>query len=76
MDALKPFNSKYVTLTMRGGFFTKFAILAHGAMPLSLKNLSLKVFKILFFMILLSPKSDDVIYGWYLGRNGLFSKLE
>ena len=31
MDALKPFNSKYVTLTMRGGFFTKFAAMAHGA---------------------------------------------
>jgi hypothetical protein len=31
MDALKPFNSKYITLTMRGGFFTKFATLAHGA---------------------------------------------
>ena len=30
MDALKPFNSKSVTLTMRGGFFTKFAALAHG----------------------------------------------
>ena len=33
MDALKPFNSKYVTLTMRGGFFTKFATLDHGAPP-------------------------------------------
>ena len=31
MDALKPFNSKLVTLTMRGGFFKKFAALAHGA---------------------------------------------
>ena len=31
MDALKPCNSKYVTLTMRGGFFTKFPTLAHGA---------------------------------------------
>ena len=31
MDALKPFNSKKVTLTMRGGFFTKLAALAHGA---------------------------------------------
>ena len=30
MDAFKPFNSKLVTLTMRGGFFTKFAALAHG----------------------------------------------
>ena len=30
MDALKPFNSKLVTLEMRGGFFTKFAALAHG----------------------------------------------
>ena len=33
MDALKPLNSKYVTLTMRGGFFTKFATLAHGVPP-------------------------------------------
>ena len=33
MDALKPFDSKYITLTMRGGFFTKFATLAHGAPP-------------------------------------------
>ena len=31
MDALKPFDSKQVTLTMRGGFFTKFAALAYGA---------------------------------------------
>ena len=31
MDALKPSNSKKVTLTMRGGFFTKFATLAHCA---------------------------------------------
>ena len=31
MDAYKPFNSKLVTLTMRGGFFTKFSALAHGA---------------------------------------------
>ena len=31
MDALKPFDSKLVTLTMRGCFFTKFAALAHGA---------------------------------------------
>ena len=31
MDALKPFHSKYVTLTMRGGFFTKLATPAHGA---------------------------------------------
>ena len=30
MDAFKPFNSKLVTLTMRGGFFTKFSALAHG----------------------------------------------
>ena len=30
MDALHPFNSKYVTLTMRWGFFTKFDALAHG----------------------------------------------
>ena len=30
MDALKTFNSKKVTLTMRGGFFTKIAALAHG----------------------------------------------
>ena len=30
MDALKPFNSKYIALTMRGGFFTKFKALAHG----------------------------------------------
>ena len=30
MDALTPCNSKYVTLTMRGGFFTKFPTLAHG----------------------------------------------
>ena len=30
MDALKPFNSKLVTMTMRG-FFTKFTALAHGA---------------------------------------------
>ena len=34
MDAFKPFNSKLVTLTMRGGFFTKFAALAHGVAPL------------------------------------------
>ena len=31
MDALKPFNSKLVTLTRRGGFFTKITALAHGA---------------------------------------------
>ena len=31
MDALKPFNSKQLTLKMRGGFFTKFTALAHGA---------------------------------------------
>ena len=31
MDALKPFNFKLATLTMRGGFFTKFAALAHSA---------------------------------------------
>ena len=31
MDALKPSNSKLVILTMKGGFFTKFAALAHGA---------------------------------------------
>ena len=32
MDALKPFNSKIgIKLTMRGGFFTKFTTLAHGA---------------------------------------------
>ena len=31
MHALKPFNSKKVTLAMRGGFFTKFAALAHCA---------------------------------------------
>ena len=31
MDALKPSNSKLVILTMMGGFFTKFATLAHGA---------------------------------------------
>jgi len=31
MSALKPFIFKYTTLTMRGGFFTKFATLAHGA---------------------------------------------
>ena len=31
MDALKQFNSKKLTLTTRGGFFTKFATLAHGA---------------------------------------------
>ena len=30
MDAFKSFNSKLVTLTMRGGFFTKFSALAHG----------------------------------------------
>ena len=30
MDALKPFNFKYVILTIRGGFFTKFASLAYG----------------------------------------------
>ena len=30
MDALKSFNSKYITLTMSAGFFTKFATLAHG----------------------------------------------
>ena len=34
MDALKPFNSKYIALTMRGGFFTKFKALAHGGPPL------------------------------------------
>ena len=28
MDALKPFNSKWVTLAMKGGFFT-LATLAH-----------------------------------------------
>ena len=33
MDAFKPFNSKLVTLTMRGGFFTKFSALAHGVAP-------------------------------------------
>ena len=32
MDVLKPFNSKIgIKLTMRGGFFTKFTTLAHGA---------------------------------------------
>ena len=38
MDTLKPFDAKSVTLTMRGGFFTKFAALAHGA---ALRNPSL-----------------------------------
>ena len=33
MDASKPFNSKQLTLKMRGGFFTKFATLAHGGAP-------------------------------------------
>ena len=33
MDAFKPFNSKLVTLTRRGGFFTKITALAHGVAP-------------------------------------------
>ena len=33
MNAFKPFNFKLVTLTMKGGFFTKFSALAHGAPP-------------------------------------------
>ena len=35
MDASKPFNSKYATLKIRGGFFTKFAALAHGVRHLN-----------------------------------------
>ena len=31
MDALKPRNSKSITFTVRGGFFTFWAILAHSA---------------------------------------------
>ena len=31
MDALKPKNSKSITFTVRGGFFTFWAILAHSA---------------------------------------------
>ena len=31
MDASKPFDSKWVALTMSGGFFTNFAALTHGA---------------------------------------------
>jgi hypothetical protein len=41
MDALKLFNSKKVKLTMRGGFFTKFATLAHGVAP-QVRNLKKK----------------------------------
>ena len=40
MDALKPFNSKLVALTIRGGFFTKFAALAHGAPSQIIGNLA------------------------------------
>ena len=45
MDALKPFNSKYVTLTMRGGFFTKFATLAHGV-PSAFRPVKVEIFNI------------------------------
>ena len=33
MDTLKPKNSKSITFTVRGGFFTFWAILAHSAAP-------------------------------------------
>ena len=34
MDTLKPKNSKLITFTERGGFFTFLAILAHSVAPL------------------------------------------
>ena len=33
MDTLKPKKSKLITITVRGGFFTFWAILAHSEAP-------------------------------------------
>ena len=43
MDTLKPKNSKLITFTERGGFFTFWAILAHSGMYLYRLYISLLV---------------------------------